>query len=398
MIPGPQMQQGQVFKRNGAWHLRFYRDEIVGGKAARKRVAVRLAPINDQYRSKKDLDDEIAKHLAPVNTGAVPEGGLTFADFYLHHFIPHLEAQVKAGNRKHSLVKFYRDIFRFHLRDRVGTIRLRDFTTAHAQKVLDSISLNHQSLLRIKTGMSAAFTIARQKDFIRTANPIVGARAEGRRIKFKGYAYTLEEIKYMLEKLPEPARTVVAVAAFTGMREGEIRGLRWSDYSGTMLEVKRAVWRTHVEHPKTEESDDFVPVMKPLRRILDAHREQAVTEGDAYIFAGLKKGAPLRLDNLVARSIRPTLGERWHGWHAFRRGLTTNLWELGVPAEVSQHILRHADVETTRKHYLMLHNQKQGAAAMKTLEAVVTRRKVGQQMGNSPSGPKLAKNKKSPRK
>jgi len=46
----------------------------------------------------------------------------------------------------------------------------------------------------------------------------------------------------------------------------------------------------------------------------------------------------------------------------------------------------------------MLHNQKQGAAAMKTLEAVVTRRKVGQQMGNTTSGTKLAKNKKSPRK
>ena len=47
---------------------------------------------------------------------------------------------------------------------------------------------------------------------------------------FDGRAYTLEEIALMLTVLPEPSRTVVAVAAFTGLRAGEIRGLSWQAY------------------------------------------------------------------------------------------------------------------------------------------------------------------------
>lgn len=39
------------------------------------------------------------------------------------------------------------------------------------------------------------------------------------------YAYSLEEVTQMLAVLPEPAATVVAAAAFTGMRRGELRGI-----------------------------------------------------------------------------------------------------------------------------------------------------------------------------
>jgi integrase len=383
------VQQGQLFKRSGAWYLRFYRDEIVNGKAVRRRVCKWLAPKNNDYRSKKDLQDLIRRELAPVNTGALPEGGLTFADFYEHHFLPH----VQPPRRKASTFKFYRDIFRYHLRARVGSIRLRDFTTAHAQGVLDSIDLTHKSLLRIKTAMSAAFTVARQKDFIRTANPITGAKAEGKRTKFRGYAYTLAEIKHMLAVLGEPARTVVAVAAFTGMREGEIRGLCWPDYTGTTLHVQRAVWRTFVDDTKTDDSEGFVPVIGPLRVILDAHKRHGHAT-DGYIFAGPKKNFALNLDNLAKREIRPVLGTLWHGFHAFRRGLTTNLYELGVPPEVSQIILRHAAAETTRRHYLILEQQKHGAAAMRQFEKAINKAGFGQKLGKSKSGKQPRKSRK----
>ena len=41
----------------------------------------------------------------------------------------------------------------------------------------------------------------------------------------------------------------------------------------------------------------------------------------------------------------------WYGWHAFRRGLASNLFDLGVPDPVIQQIFRHADVTTTEKFY-----------------------------------------------
>lgn len=358
------MQRGYIFKSHGAWFLRYYVDEIVDGKSQRRQTCQRLAHVSDAYRTKKDVWPEAEKILAPLNRGEQPESGLTFAEFFEHHFVPHV-----AARRKHSTVKFYKDAFRYHLKNRVGQIRLRDFTTAHAQKVLDEIPLSHQSLMRIKTAMSAAFTVARQKDFIRTANPVTGSKAEGTRTTFTPHAYTLDEITTMLAALMEPARTVVATAAFTGLRLGEIRGLRWEDFDGDTLQVRRSVWRTHVGETKTDESTGAVPVIPFLKKILEEHATRVGRKG--YIFAGEKKRFALCLDNLTGREIRPAVGDKWKGWHAFRRGLGTNLYKLGVQPKTIQAILRHARVETTHKHYVIIERQRAGGAAMRKLEKAV---------------------------
>ena len=63
---------------------------------------------------------------------------------------------------------------------------------------------------------------------------------------------------------------------------------------------------------------------------------------------------PLDLHNLANRVIRPALKAKnipWCGWHGFRRGLATTLYELGTEAKTRQAILRHADVSVTEKHY-----------------------------------------------
>ncbi|SRR5258708_36093628 len=66
-------------------------------------------------------------------------------------------------------------------------------------------------------------------------NPLDNTKAGGTKKKFKGVAYTLNVIQDMLEKIPEPARTVCATAAFTGLSASELRGLRWTDHNGTHL-------------------------------------------------------------------------------------------------------------------------------------------------------------------
>jgi integrase len=43
---------------------------------------------------------------------------------------------------------------------------------------------------------------------------------------------------------------------------------------------------------------------------------------------------------------------RWHGWHAFRRGLATNLHTLGVDDKTIQAILRHGNVNITMNIYV----------------------------------------------
>ena len=69
----------------------------------------------------------------------------------------------------------------------------------------------------------------------------------------------------------------------------------------------------------------------------------------------MQQGIPIEcMDNLAKREIIPDLkkaGLAWHGWHAFCRGLATNLRELGIADDIIQRILRYGDIATTQKDY-----------------------------------------------
>jgi integrase len=189
-------------------------------------------------------------------------------------------------------------------------------------------------------------------------------------------AYSLAEITSMPDALKdEPVSTaVLATAAFTGLRRSELRGLRWKDLRDGQLFVTRTVWKTSErEKTKTTDSKAPVPVLSALADLLETYREQF--PGDGYIFAGPKAGRPLNLANLARRVIVPTLQEAgvksWTGWHGFRRGLATNLYELGVAEKTIQAILRRADVRTTRKHYIKKNVASEASTtALKRLETV----------------------------
>jgi len=182
----------------------------------------------------------------------------------------------------------------------------------------------------------------------------------------------------MLAILPEPAHTVVLCAAFTGLRKSELRGLTWADFDGQTLTVRRSVWNSVVNEPKTRRSQAPIPVMPDLAEALEAHKLRAgkLAQPDLPIFqAG--NGSPLLLDNLSRRVIAPALSRcvickkseeghkseghlferdkslpEWHGWHSFRRGLVTNLHALGVDDKTIQGILRHSDMRLTMNVYV----------------------------------------------
>jgi integrase len=52
----------------------------------------------------------------------------------------------------------------------------------------------------------------------------------------------------------------------------------------------------------------------------------------------------------------------WHGWHAFRRGLATNLHALGVDDKTIQAILRHCNIGLTMNVYIKSVNESQVSA------------------------------------
>ena|SRR5215472_10376190 len=66
-------------------------------------------------------------------------------------------------------------------------------------------------------------------------------------------------------------------------------------------------------------------------------------------------GARLDMDKLAKSVVRPAVeavGLPWYGWHGFRRGIASNLYELGANDKIVQRILRHAKPHVTKERYI----------------------------------------------
>jgi integrase len=181
----------------------------------------------------------------------------------------------------------------------------------------------------------------------------------------KTYAYSLPEIQTILAALPnEPTHTLVLAAALTGLRRSELAGLKWEDvdFERKTISVRRAIWNGIASETKTEESEAEIPMVPLLAEALAEHK--ARNGFKSWCFHG-ETGNPLVIANVTRREIEPALekaGIAWEGWHAFRRGVATNLHALGVPDKEIQSILRHSDVSITQKAYIKPDEKtKQGA-------------------------------------
>ena len=70
------------------------------------------------------------------------------------------------------------------------------------------------------------------------------------------------------------------------------------------------------------------------------------------------------------RPVVESLKIDWYGWHGFRRGIASNLYELGADEKIVQRVLRHAKSHVTKDRYIKAFDPAV-VAAMKNLEATV---------------------------
>jgi integrase len=119
-----------------------------------------------------------------------------------------------------------------------------------------------------------------------------------------------------------------------------------------------------------------VPFIPQLATLLAEYRKTS-RHGDRYKAPRKEYEADamfaLSLEDLGNRSIRPALkraGIQWRGWHALRRGLASNLYELGCDDMIVMRILRHASVSVSRKHYIRVRDPKMEDAMLRLSKAV----------------------------
>jgi integrase len=313
-------------------------------------------------------------------------------------FLPFVKAHKRANTHKG-----YEEIWRIHLSTLCGDSVLRRVRTCDVQQWLDIVAasartkvgavLTKTSLQRAKSFFSGSFAYAISQGFMDGVNRAGSTHIPtGLRDSEETFAHSLEDIIKMILVLPEPHSTLIAVAGFTGVRRGEIRGMDWSGYRNGAIYVSRCICEDGtITKVKTKASKDGIPVAPVLAAILERHWRRLGSPSSGPIFSGVRCGKPVSLNNAL-RIIKPILNRcgvclepeskhseetghkyerdaslpKWRGWHAFRRGVATNLHDLSVDDKTIQAVLRHSDVAVTQRCYIKSF-PKQAVAAMGVL-------------------------------
>jgi integrase len=131
-----------------------------------------------------------------------------------------------------------------------------------------------------------------------------------------------------------PLEAVFTLAIATGMRQGEILGLRWRDLDGRRLHVRHTLVRMNggwwLGDPKTPQSRRTIELTDPTVKVLRAHRRRRAKHF-------LRLGHRLTADDLI---FTDDGGMPLHGRHLTERHLRPLLREAGLP-EIRFHDLRH---------------------------------------------------------
>ena len=304
-------QNGFLYEHHGAWYVR-YRQRISkeDGSCNLNHLSKHLGRSKD-FRDISDVELRRASFMQTVNRDRLSANSrITLTAFVEGAYLPWTKEE-----RRASTSKGHHEIWINHIRDHVGELHLREFRTVDASRML------------------------------RTRH----AKEPG-----ETHAYDLGQVLQILDRLPLLEKSLVATAALAGLRQGELGGLEWTDYTGTELVIKRSIWMSVVNLPKTRASRDSVPVIPALAEILDEYRSSMGSPKAGVVFHS-GDGLPICVDRVGRRVIRRALEAirlPWYGWHALRRGLASNLYEIGAPDKVVQRILRHSKPHVTRERYI----------------------------------------------
>ena len=332
-------------KRNPAWELQWWEDYIKDdGSIGRRRRSATLGPVSElTLREGRKLAED---RLRPVNQGRlVPQSTMKFRDFVERYFVPLFFPTLRRSTQKR-----YRQTLDTHLLPAFGKYRLCDIGTVDLQRfVLQKMEsgLGWETADHFRNLVSRLFEMAKKWNYYSGDNPASGVSLPEKRPVREKHILQPDQIPCLLALLKEPVRTMVLLGILTGMRVGEILGLRRKDvnFASGQIRVEQAYYRGLFGSPKTKGSRRTLPLpevlVSPLARIC----EHATQAGEDDLVFQTRNGTPFSDTNLLHRHLKPAgrkLGMPWLSWHTLRRTHATLLQAAGASLRDAQAQLGHA--------------------------------------------------------
>lgn len=267
----------------------------------------------------------------------------------LAEFAPEFLDRYARVNNKPSEVESKATILRCHLLPffghlRLGDIRRREIDTYKSTKLKagpkPSTINNHLGVL------SKLLKVAVAWELIDSAPPVGLLKSPLPEFDFLDFD---EADRLLAGAASEPLwHTMILVGLRTGLRQGELLGLRWAevDLDQGSLHVRRAVARGVVGTPKNGKAR-VVPLSQEAMRELKRHRhlrgELVFCQEDGSM---LTKGM---CKHPLWRACRRAKLRRI-GWHVLRHTFASHLAMRGKPMKVIQELLGHSTLEMTMRY------------------------------------------------
>ena len=320
----------------------------------------------------------------------------TLVNHYRQHELPNIFNKTKPGpdavdkdRKSYATQVTYEGYLKKWILPRWGACRLTDVKAVEVENWLKTlcfkktgVPLARGSKAKIRNIMSALYSHAIRWEWA-DKNPITSVRQSAKRQKVPD-VLTPEEIVAILAELPNPLRTMIELDAFTGLRRGELIGLRWEDvdFEELVFHVRRSVVAMVEGAPKTEASQKDVPLDAQTAQSLFSWKQTcAYPEPRDWVFASpVMKGK---------QPYWPTTQWRYYGrpalkragitknvtYHTFRHTFGTLLNANGENPKVVQELLRHASLKVTTDVYMQAVSPQKRQAQSKLVRMVL--RKTG---------------------
>ena len=237
----------------------------------------------ETVRTKSEAADALADWKRRMNTmerlAHLPGAGTTVGD-YVSSFIDDLEA---SNSLERRTVRDYRGIAK-RIDQGFDGVALRDLTPTMIQKWENSLTasgLAATTVIKYHRLLSEACSHAVTVDVL-VKSPCKGVKMPKKQapspnsLTAEGYARLAATLDAME---PSPLVTAAAIALHTGMRQGEVCGLRWRCYDpqARTIQVEESIGvangGSYSKAPKTKSSRRTVPVSPQLAAILERRRE-----------------------------------------------------------------------------------------------------------------------------
>lgn len=245
------------------------------------------------------------------------------------------EFKSKASILKNHLVPFFG---RFRL-DSIGVREIEKYKSVKVGTCLAAKTINNQL-----TVLRKLLSVAVDWELIEVVPPIKWLKPVEPKFDF----LTFHEANCLIEFADDRWRPMIVVALKTGLRLGELLGLKWDcvDFERKMLIVRRAVSRGVLGTPKNHRSR-----MVPLGKVALAALKSIPKGSNDFVFSNLD-GKPLtesQCKRPLKRAFRDA-GLRELAWHALRHTFASHLVMKGAPLRSVQELMGHSDIRMTMRY------------------------------------------------